>query len=114
MNEPHTYLSPSLPLSLFPSASPPRSFLQPAQPCIFTSITPAWNNLNLERMARKVTSPLIFAHVRAAYPGMPVSEQNCHPFQVGDQSSGSQGQGVWVRVWVTVGDWVFSPSYRQM
>ncbi len=25
-------------------------------------------------------SPLVFAHVRAAYPGMPVSEQNCHPF----------------------------------
>ena len=28
-------------------------------------------------------SPLVFAHVRAAYPGMPVSEQNCHPFQWG-------------------------------
>ena len=28
-------------------------------------------------------SPVIFAHVRAAYPGMPVSEQNCHPFQFG-------------------------------
>lgn len=26
---------------------------------------------------------MIFAHVRAAYPGMPVSEQNCHPFQWG-------------------------------
>ena len=51
-------------------------------PCTFTSITPAWNNDNLGRLACKITSPLVFAHVRAAYPGMPVSEQNCHPFQV--------------------------------
>eukprot|EP00983_Pelagomonas_calceolata_P027064 850722-Pelagomonas_calceolata.AAC.2 len=28
-------------------------------------------------------SPTIFAHVRAAYPGMPVSENNCHPFAAG-------------------------------
>lgn len=39
------------------------------------------NNENLGRLAAKITSPLVFAHVRAAYPGMPVSEQNCHPFQ---------------------------------
>ncbi|GLI58924.1 hypothetical protein VaNZ11_000709 [Volvox africanus] len=50
-------------------------------PCVFTSITPAWNNENLSRLACKIVSPLVFAHVRAAYPGMPVSEQNCHPFQ---------------------------------
>lgn len=41
------------------------------------------NNDNLSRLARIIRSPLIFAHVRAAYPGMPVSEQNCHPFQWG-------------------------------
>jgi len=52
-------------------------------PCTFTSITPAWNNENLGRLSCKITSPLVFAHVRAAYPGMPVSEQNCHPFQWG-------------------------------
>ena len=52
-------------------------------PCTFTSVTPAWNNLNLGRLARKLESGLIFAHVRAAYPGMPVSEQNCHPFAYG-------------------------------
>ncbi len=40
------------------------------------------NNENLGRLSCKITSPLVFAHVRAAYPGMPVSEQNCHPFQV--------------------------------
>ncbi|KAL4857151.1 Cys-Gly metallodipeptidase DUG1 [Chlorella vulgaris] len=52
-------------------------------PCVFTSITPAWNNENLNRLATKLESGVIFAHVRAAYPGMPVSEQNCHPFQWG-------------------------------
>jgi hypothetical protein len=35
------------------------------------------NNENLSRLAGKIISPLMFAHVRAAYPGMPVSEQNC-------------------------------------
>lgn len=52
-------------------------------PCLFKSITPAWNNENLARLSAKIVSPVIFAHVRAAYPGMPVSEQNCHPFQFG-------------------------------
>ncbi|GBF92924.1 hypothetical protein Rsub_05760 [Raphidocelis subcapitata] len=52
-------------------------------PCMFKSITPAWNNENLARLSTKIVSPVIFAHVRAAYPGMPVSEQNCHPFQFG-------------------------------
>ena len=42
----------------------------------------ARNNENLGRLSCKIMSPLVFAHVRAAYPGMPVSEQNCHPFQV--------------------------------
>eukprot|EP01119_Soliformovum_irregulare_P011435 TRINITY_DN2859_c0_g1_i1.p1 TRINITY_DN2859_c0_g1~~TRINITY_DN2859_c0_g1_i1.p1 ORF type:complete len:1228 (-),score=417.22 TRINITY_DN2859_c0_g1_i1:56-3739(-) len=55
----------------------------PDVPCIFTSVNPAWSNLNLKRIAAKTTSPLIFAHVRAAYPGMPVTETNCHPFQYG-------------------------------
>lgn len=41
------------------------------------------NNENLARLACKIISPLAFAHVRAAYPGMPVSEQNCHPFMWG-------------------------------
>jgi glutamine amidotransferase len=45
-------------------------------PCTFKSITPAWNNDNLIRLASKICSPLVFAHVRAAYPDMPVSEQN--------------------------------------
>ena len=52
-------------------------------PCVFTSITPAWSNQNLRRLADHVRSPCFFAHVRAASPGMSVSEQNCHPFQSG-------------------------------
>jgi glutamine amidotransferase len=47
-----------------------------AAACTYKSITPAWNNDNLLRLASKICSPLMFAHVRAAYPGMPVSEQN--------------------------------------
>lgn len=50
-------------------------------PCIFTSITPAWNNQNLRRLSEHVKSSCFFAHVRAASPGMRVCETNCHPFQ---------------------------------
>jgi len=49
------------------------------QPCIFTSITPAWNNANLTRLAEKIKSPLVFAHVRATTAGS-LSTDNCHPF----------------------------------
>ncbi|KAF9438479.1 hypothetical protein BGZ76_007598 [Entomortierella beljakovae] len=33
-------------------------------PCIFTSVTPAWNNMNLLRLADKIKSPLVFAHIK--------------------------------------------------
>ena len=52
-------------------------------PCVFTSLTPAWNNQNLRRLSEHVKSPCFFAHVRAASPGMRVCEANCHPFQHG-------------------------------
>lgn len=52
-------------------------------PSLFTSITPAWSNQNLHRLAQKISSSCILAHVRAASPGMLVSEVNCHPFQYG-------------------------------
>ncbi len=52
-------------------------------PCVFSSITPAWSNRNLHNIAEKIRSPLVFAHVRAASPGLRVSEVNCHPFQYG-------------------------------
>lgn len=50
-------------------------------PCVFTSITPAWSNRNLHRLAEKIRSTCFFAHVRAASSGALVSEVNCHPFQ---------------------------------
>lgn len=50
-------------------------------PCVFTSTDPAWSNRNLHRLADKVRSTCFFAHVRAATPGLWVSEANCHPFQ---------------------------------
>ncbi|TVY33569.1 putative glutamine amidotransferase [Lachnellula occidentalis] len=49
------------------------------EPCIFTSTTPAWNCINLQRIATKTASPLIFAHVRATTEGS-LSDDNCHPF----------------------------------
>jgi len=49
------------------------------EPCIFTSTTPAWNCTNLNRLAEKTTSSLVFAHVRATTTGQ-LSELNCHPF----------------------------------
>ncbi|KAF8898794.1 nucleophile aminohydrolase [Infundibulicybe gibba] len=50
-----------------------------SQPCIFTSVTPAWNNVNLTRLAEKIKSPMVFGHVRATTAGS-LSLDNCHPF----------------------------------
>ncbi len=52
------------------------------EPCIFTSTIPAWNCINLERLASKTTSALIFAHVRATTEGA-LADSNCHPFRRG-------------------------------
>jgi glutamine amidotransferase len=49
-------------------------------PCVFTSTLPAWNCVNLERLAPKTASRLVFAHVRATTEGS-LAENNCHPFQ---------------------------------
>ncbi|CAK7226210.1 glutamine amidotransferase subunit [Sporothrix curviconia] len=51
-------------------------------PCLFRSTVPAWNCSNLERIASKTASRLVFAHVRAATDGT-LSEDNCHPFSHG-------------------------------
>ncbi len=52
-------------------------------PGLYTSLTPAWADRNLYRIAEKLSSPCIFAHIRAATPGMLVSNVNCHPFKYG-------------------------------
>ena len=51
---------------------------------LFKDTTPAWSNENLRQVARVVESDCIFAHVRAATGGSPVSRLNCHPFSFGN------------------------------
>ncbi len=49
-------------------------------PCVQRSISPAWSNRNLQNLAMKVRASCLFAHVRAASPGMMVMRSNVHPF----------------------------------
>jgi predicted glutamine amidotransferase len=51
-------------------------------PGLFRSTEPAWNDTNLRELADHVTSPLFFAHLRAAI-GSSVQRSNCHPFRHG-------------------------------
>jgi len=53
------------------------------EPCVFRSIKPAWGDQNLRQLSRKIFSPCIFAHVRAASPGLTIEEVNSHPFWCG-------------------------------
>lgn len=52
-------------------------------PALFKSTTPAWSNRNLREIARVTRTRCLLAHVRAATPGLPVTELNCHPFREG-------------------------------
>ena len=61
-------------------------------PGLFCSTTPAWNNVNLARLAAAVRSACILAHVRAATQPDSVSEANCHPFVAGQLSFMHNGQ----------------------
>ncbi len=54
------------------------------EPCVFRSVKPSWSDANLRSLSRKVYSPLIFAHIRAASPGSLVEEVNSHPFWCGN------------------------------
>lgn len=49
-------------------------------PCIQRTILPAWASYNLQSLAAKVRASCFFAHVRAASPGMMVTDTNVHPF----------------------------------
>src|SRR5512146_643765 len=51
-------------------------------PGVFHSIEPAWNDRNLRDLAGHISSPLVFAHIRAS-SGSPVQQTNCHPFRHG-------------------------------
>jgi glutamine amidotransferase len=50
------------------------------KPGVYTSTNPAWNDVNLPRLCDKLSSRLVFAHVRAASLGTGVHLMNCHPF----------------------------------
>ena len=57
--------------------------------CCVKFTTPAWANANLRNLGDYISSPLIFAHVRAASSGhdhleeVAVNMENCHPFKYG-------------------------------
>jgi len=51
-------------------------------PGVFHSIEPAWNDHNLRELAQHLTSPLVFAHIRAS-TGSAIQQTNCHPFRYG-------------------------------
>ncbi|WP_042381118.1 class II glutamine amidotransferase [Streptacidiphilus melanogenes] len=50
------------------------------EPGVFRSTEPAWNDTNLRELSVHITSPLFFAHIRAAI-GSSVQQTNCHPFR---------------------------------
>jgi predicted glutamine amidotransferase len=49
-------------------------------PCVQRSVAPAWSNRNLQALSAKTRAECLFAHVRAATPGMAVTDANVHPF----------------------------------
>jgi predicted glutamine amidotransferase len=51
-------------------------------PGLFRSIEPAWNDRNLRELAGHISSPVVFAHIRAS-TGSAVQQTNCHPFRHG-------------------------------
>lgn len=53
------------------------------RPCVIKSATPAWGSRSLASLADGVRASHVFAHVRAASPGLAVQETNAHPFQRG-------------------------------
>jgi glutamine amidotransferase len=51
-----------------------------AEPAVYRSVHPAWNDRNLRELARSISSRLFFAHIRAS-TGTAVQETNTHPFR---------------------------------
>ena len=62
-------------IAWYPDGSP--------EPAILKEVNPAWNSLNLRNVARVTRTRCLLAHVRAATPGLPVTQLNCHPFSLG-------------------------------
>jgi glutamine amidotransferase len=53
-----------------------------AEPAVFKSTDPAWNDQNLREIAGRIRTPMLFAHIRAS-TGTAVQRTNCHPFRHG-------------------------------
>ncbi len=56
------------------------------KPAVYREVRPAWNDENMRRLSPLVKTPLYFAHVRAASPGLAVQQLNCHPFPGGQHT----------------------------
>jgi glutamine amidotransferase len=56
------------------------------EPGVYREVRPAWNDENMRRLSPLVETPLYFAHVRAASPGLAVNQLNCHPFPGGQHT----------------------------
>jgi predicted glutamine amidotransferase len=52
-------------------------------PCLVRTATPAWASQTLASLSAGISASRVFAHVRAASPGLAVQENNSHPFQHG-------------------------------
>src|SRR3954454_9503532 len=50
------------------------------EPALYKNVDPAWSDANLRELAPRITTPLLFAHIRAS-TGTPVQRSNCHPFR---------------------------------
>lgn len=53
-----------------------------SEPGVYRELRPAWSDENLLSLCSQVSSPLFFAHVRAA-TGTATTRANCHPFTHG-------------------------------
>jgi predicted glutamine amidotransferase len=56
------------------------------EPAVYREVRPAWNDENMRQMSPLIETPLFFAHVRAASPGLAVQQLNCHPFPGGQHT----------------------------
>lgn len=54
-----------------------------AEPGIYTSVLPIWNDRNLPSLSRHIVADCILANVRSATPGYGIDQSNCQPFRHG-------------------------------
>ncbi len=53
------------------------------EPGLYRTLHPAWSDDNMRYVSPVIKTPTFLAHVRAASPGLPVQQLNCHPFHGG-------------------------------